>query len=66
MLKEIALLIGLGVYIIGFGLMFLIQAQSPATLGLALVRSAAWPVSVVLRHEWPRGQRLPIGDEDLM
>ena len=63
--KIVLMILGL-LYVIGFALMFWIQAQSPVTLGLALLRSAAWPVSVVLRHEWPTGVRQRIGDEDLM
>lgn len=66
MAMKIAL-IALGLlYVMGFILMFWIQTQTPATLGLALARSAAWPVSLVLHREWPTGARQPIGDEDLM
>lgn len=47
-------------YAVGFFLMLAVCAQLPNTIGLALVRSAAWPVSVVLREVWPRGQPQPM------
>lgn len=48
------------VYGVGFVLMFLLTTQLPNTFGLALFRSAAWPVSVARREIWPRGEPLPM------
>lgn len=57
---KTTLIATVGIYVAGFCLMLLLCTQLPNTFGLALVRSAVWPVSV-LRHEiWPRGEPLPM------
>jgi hypothetical protein len=52
---RIVLVASSGLYVLGFALMFVMQTQMPVTFGLALVRSAAWPVSVATRSMWPHG-----------
>lgn len=48
------------VYISGFVIMFAITTQLPNTFGLALLRSACWPASIVMREIVPRGAPLPM------
>jgi len=57
---KAAIIAGTSIYIIGFALVFWMHTQMPATLGLALLRSAAWPVSIIRREFWPRGTPLPM------
>ena len=57
---KIALSLAAAVYVVGFMLVFWMHTQMPATLGLAIARSAAWPVSLVKRDFWPRGTPLPM------
>lgn len=50
---------GIGtVYVVGAVLVFLLHTQLPVTLGLALARSAAWPMWVLTGR--PTGQPLPM------
>lgn len=48
------------IYAVGFVGVFLMHTQMPATLGLALARSAAWPISLVIGEFWPRGTPEPM------
>lgn len=64
---KITAFVGLLIYAIGFVLMFMITTQLPNTFGLALLRSAAWPISIIRREVWPKGSPLPMDmgtDED--
>jgi len=57
---KIALSLAAVVYVVGFMLVLWMHLQMPATFGLALARSAAWPVSIVMRDFWPHGTPLPM------
>jgi len=52
------LLLLTSIYGIGFVGVFCLHTQLPATLGLALLRSAFWPLWVTTG--WPHGQPLPM------
>lgn len=43
----------LAIYLIGVVVIFAIHTQTPVTLGLAVLRSVAWPIWVTTGH--PRG-----------
>lgn len=45
-------------YLAGFLFVLWIHTQMPVTLGLALVRAAAWPVWITVG--WPHGESLPM------
>jgi hypothetical protein len=56
--EMMILLLLTSIYGIGFVGVFCLHTQLPATLGLALLRSAFWPLWVTTG--WPHGQPLPM------
>ncbi len=47
--------IGLGIYVTGFVLIFILEVNvGPVTLSLALLRAAVWPVYIATG--WPQGE----------
>lgn len=55
---KIALIAIAVLYASGFLLVLWMHTQMPATFGLALARSALWPISIVVREFVPRGTPL--------
>lgn len=52
------LILGVGFYALGGVAVFWLHTQLPVTLGLALARSAVWPIWITTG--WPHGQPLPM------
>jgi hypothetical protein len=51
-------IIGIVIYVLGFGFTLAINSQLPVTQGLGYLRAAVWPIWWTTG--WPHGERLPM------
>lgn len=55
---KILLIVLAAIYLLGAGGIFWMHTQMPVTFGLALLRSAVWPIWIATG--WPNGSPLPM------